>query len=159
VAKKKFTSGLESVFGDTSEAYVPGADVVSPLKKKKGRKTSTTKRRHSSAKNFTSDLDSLFETALEEAIVESKSVGTAGTRAFKKRVKKPSITGLDALIRSTVEDNYEELVPKELKRVTFTTRKEHVMKLKQIARREKKYIKDILGKLLEGFLEEYESKD
>lgn len=158
MAKKKFTSGLESVFGDTSEAYVPGADVLSPLKKK-GRKTKTKKARRSTSKNFTSDLDSLFESALDDAVVESRS-DTTGRRAkaFKKRMKKPSITGLDALIRSTVEDNYEEFVPKELKRVTFTTRKEYVLKLKQIARQENKYIKDILGKLLEGYLKEYESK-
>ena len=158
MAKKKFTSGLESVFGDTSEAYVPGADVLSPLKKK-GKKTKTSKKRRSKSKNFTSDLDSLFESALDSALVESRSDTSARrSKTFKKRVKKPSITGLDALIRSTVEDNYEEVVPKELRRVTFTTRKEYVLRLKQIARQENKYIKDILSKLLEGYLKEYESK-
>jgi hypothetical protein len=70
------------------------------------------------------------------------------------------MSGLDALIRQTVEPNREEIkraaVPKEKKRVTFVFDKKKLLKLKKIAKLEKAYLKDIIGGLISEYLDEYD---
>ena len=63
------------------------------------------------------------------------------------------------LIRRTVESGAVEADRKTgKKRLTVTFDKEKIQKLKKIARLEKAYLKDILGKLVEEYIQDYESE-
>ncbi len=128
-------------------------------------------KRSSSRKNFTTDLDSLLQEALQETFdeqveirKEQKKKGvTAKVKAFHKQTaKKRPLTGLDQLIRRTIESSEmniaEEKPNSGKKRLVVTFEKEKVDKLKKIARMEKAYLKEILGDLVSNFIKEYESK-
>ena len=151
--KKKFT-GLDSIFEDDGKDLFNNASVVEEPVEKRPKKVIRTKDR-SSNKNFTSDLDSLLEQALAESDDFKEEKKGKNTRAGGLQ----AITGLDALIRQTI--NFEVVKPgkgvKPTKRVSFTVDKEKLQKLKQIARIEKAYMKDILSKLISEYIKEYES--
>lgn len=161
--KKKFKAGLESLFGATNEENTLPEE--SPLlvetetlvPKKKSKKI---RKRKKSGKNFTSDLDSLFTDTVKETIKEQAQslVKDEDPDTNKlKRKKKRALSGLDALIQRTYEGPVEDEDFK--KRVTFILEKKKVDKLKKIAKSEKKYLKDLLNKVLTNFMDEYEGKD
>lgn len=166
MSKKKFTSGLESVFGNAAE---DNFHAESPLLQQEDHYNKRNTGRTKSGKNFTEDLDTLFAHALKETIVEQAKKMTKGLDkrdiATKKRNRRP-MSGLDALIRQTSDRIIqEELKAAEdvnanvtniTKRVTFVCDEENLTRLKEIARSEKKYLKDILGDLVEEFITTYE---
>ena len=159
-SKKKFKAGLESLFGTEKDQETLAEE--SPLlvktqalvKKKKEKRV-----KKASGKNFTSDLDSLFEDSVKETIKEQAQTLVRGSKSEKKqarrRNKKPLI-GLDALIQRT----YDGVDDSDFKkRVTVVLEKKKVEKLKKIAKSEKKYLKDILGNLVNEFMKEYDKKE
>lgn len=170
MSKKKFTDGLESLFGSTTiEDKTLQEDSVlivetkeqptETLKKKKKKKSGA---RRSSGKNFTSDLDSLFSGAMsvrvEEGPKKSRSKSDSKAKA-PKPVRVRTLNGLDALIRRTVEAGQTEVqaeLPVTRKRVTFIFDKEKLHRLKRIAKHEKLYLKDIIGDVVSKWIEEYE---
>lgn len=160
MSKKKFTDGLESLFGNTSEENFGSAGLL--LDEEPKTKT-TARRRGNSRKNFTTDLDSLLEDALKETIIEQKQ--QAGKHLENKsksiqniqRNRKP-LSGLDALIRRTVEGSTIEISNDAKKRVTFVFEKQKLEKLKRIARIEKAYLKDILSQIVSEYIHEYEGQ-
>lgn len=167
MSKKRFTSGLESVFGDASN---DNFSTDSPLLQREREREFIPRRRPvsrtKSGKNFTSDLDTLFEDALKDTIVEKAKKLTKGLDehdiSTKKRKRRP-YSGLDALIRRTSDEIIEEkLAPQReiqsTKRVTFVCNQEDLQRLKNIARQEDKYLKDILGQLVSGFVDKYEEQ-
>lgn len=163
MSKKKFTEGLESIFGDTTDENFGSGGLLmveEPQKKKSSGKSS---RKTKSRKNFTTDLDSLFEDALKETIIEHAQKIDKGLESKTKsaqnktRTRKP-LTGLDALIRRTVETSTIEINEDVKKRVTFVFEKQKLEKLKKIARIEKSYLKDILSDIVSEFLDNYESE-
>lgn len=122
-------------------------------------------RKRSSRKNFTTDLDSLLEEALQESFDEQMEASApAGTKAksfHQQTHRKRPLSGLDRLIRRTVEGGemrVEEQPALGRKRLTVTFEKKKVEKLKKIARLEKAYLKDILGDLVANFIRDYEAK-
>lgn len=159
MSKKKFTDGLESLFGDSSEEKFESGGLLVEEKVKPVKRT----RKSVSRKNFTSDLDSLFEDALKETIHEQKQKLGKGleskskSASHQKRERKP-LTGIDALIRRTVETSSLEIGSGVKKRVTFTFDRKKLEKLKKIARIEKSYLKDIIGELVGEFIDDYETK-
>lgn len=165
MSKKRFTDGLESLFGAKSESE--NLPEESPLLIKTEVKvvavSSKKKTKSRTNKNFTSDLDSLFEDALQETIEEKmaehriSSTQTATTNRNKKSVRRP-VSGLDALIRRTIEGAESEISYEKRKRVTFVFEKNKVEKLKQIAKMEKTYLKDILGDIVEEYIKKFENK-
>lgn len=169
MSKKKFTDGLESLFSvDTSkEVGQKGTAFLNPDKEKKGGSSATVvkKRRSSSRKTFTTDLDSLLEEALQESFEErmSQKEGSSKSKTTQEEhhqnlQRRPS-SGLDMLIRRTIESGTVEADRKTgKKRLTVTFDKEKIQKLKKIARLEKAYLKDILGKLVEEYITDYESE-
>ena len=69
-------------------------------------------------------------------------------------------SGLDALIRSTIEPKpVEPPVEKNTKRVTLVFDKEKLSKLKSIARAKRTYIKDIIDDMVSEFIVQYEEGD
>lgn len=168
MSKKKFTDGLESLFSTDTSADVgkKGTSFLNPNKKNSGTSATVKKKRSTSRKNFTTDLDTLLEEALQESFEEQlvrREQLKAGKKAAKgehhqNQQRRPS-SGLDMLIRRTVEVGAVEADRKTgKKRLTVTFDKEKIQKLKKIARLEKAYLKDILGKLVEEYIQEYESE-
>lgn len=177
MSKKTLKDGLESLFGmpPTSieeETAFMGDNVLPEGKKARKssqRKSSDTRRRSGSSKSFTANLESLFQTVVQESVAEEKkkairkkqrSLGTSQSDTAAPEKSRRPMSGLDALIRQTVEPNKEEIkraaVPKEKKRVTFVFDKKKLLKLKTVAKLEKAYLKDIIGGLISEYLEEYD---
>lgn len=160
MSKKKFKAGLESLFGDTGgEDQLPG---IRPLLEKEKTKSKTAtisgkRPRRRSSKNFTSDLEGLFHSALDKEYKETieSNPTTKRDRRVKKRSERPVI-GIDALIRRTSSENREEVgVSTPLKkRVTFTLEKKKIEQLKSIAKSKKAYLKDIVDDIISSYLNE-----
>jgi hypothetical protein len=159
VSKKKFTIGLESLFGmATEEAFQEESPLLDKKKEEAKKTTQNIKKR--SSKDFTSDLDTLFEQALAETIEEkqekAKSKIQAPPKPAQRRLRR--LSGLDALIRHTEDMEVVEVNVPTKKRVTFVFDKEKLAKLKEIAKSEKAYLKDIIGDVVSNFIEKYEKE-
>ncbi len=161
VSKKKFKAGLESLFGDTGgDDLLPGIRplLVEEEEAKSNRNTARTNRpRRRSSKNFTSDLEGLFHSALDKQYSEKveKTLTAGRDTRVKKRSDRPVI-GIDALIRRTSNEKREEVgVSNPLKkRVTFTLEKQKIEQLKSIAKSKKAYLKDIVDDIISNYLNE-----
>jgi hypothetical protein len=171
LSKKRFTDGLESIFGEVHEETFDRGLLVEEKQTKTTTKTesnATKPKKRSSRKNFTTDLDSLFDGSLTEVVEEKlqeKRVaprknlkGKSKSLEHTKRVQKP-LSGLDALIRQTLDSGSLAYDPSAKKRISFTCEKAKLDKLKKIARQEKAYLKDILGDIVASFISEYEAKE
>ncbi len=157
MSKKKFTIGLESLFGmATEEAFQEEIPLLDNSKKEHKKVTLDFKKRTS--KDFTSDLETLFEEAFADTIEEkqeqAKSKIQAPPKPRQRRLRR--LSGLDALIRHTEDMEVVEVNVPTKKRVTFVFDKEKLAKLKEIAKSEKVYLKDIIGDVVSRFIEKYE---
>ena len=161
MSKKNLKDGLESLFGGPAIAE-PSLPENSPLlertevvKNKAVKKDSPKrKKRSKSGKNFTSDLDTLFEAALSDNTrddEQSASSGSNGTSRTNRR--RPSVVGLDALIQKTTDVNLDYTSTK--KRVTFIFEKKKLDKLKRIAKLQNSFLKDIIGKIVGEHIAKY----
>ena len=146
MSKKRFTEGLESLFGEQEPT---GAEEQGKTAEVEEQPEAEHKE---SGKNFMSDLEAFFADSLHESIRETEPSSAPGDE--------PPITGsgLDSLIRSTIETSEMEVNYAARKRVTFTFEKGKLEKLKRIAKLEKSYMRDIIGQLLSEYIEDYESK-
>ena len=159
MSKKKFKAGLESLFGDTgADDQLPG---IRPLLVEEEARESldTTRRKRPkkrSSKNFTSDLEGLFHSALDEYKEPTQKSAQTGRRdtKVKKRSQRPVI-GIDALIRRTSMENREDFAVSSplKKRVTFSLEKKKIEKLKHIAKSKKAYLKDVMDDIISQYLE------
>ena len=152
---------MESLFTETTEAfenetvaYVEEAEKVLP------KKINRIRSKRSSSKNFTADLDSLLSEALSDSfdtIDEPEKIKQSSHKTKKQR-KSITLFGLDALIRKTVDytnANFEEEDINQTKRLTISVNKRKLKKLKEIAKKEKVYLKDILGKLISEYVSKF----
>ena len=161
MSKKKFTVGLESLFGTvTEEAFQEESPLLDKQEKEVKKVTSSGSSKKRSSKDFTSDLDTLFEEALAETSEEKEEKANSKVQAppkpRKRRLRR--LSGLDALIRHTEDMDVVEVNVPTKKRVTFVFDKEKLAKLKQIAKSEKAYLKDIIGDVVSNFIEKYEKE-
>jgi hypothetical protein len=165
VSKKRFTGGFDSIFGRAEEEPVkimsddiaPIAVEAAPLEPSAFNKKATTK-------NFTSDLDALFRDAMSEAVEErvtriKRSVGIEddpfeeSTRQFKK-----PLSGLDALIRQTMETSLAGMEHAAVKRITLLFESAKIDKLKNIAKMERAFMKDLVQSVINEFITDYEKR-
>ncbi len=146
MAKKRFTEGLDSLFEETTSSGKPRG--------RKGREEESSRR--SGTKDFSSDLSSLLQEAFEESFEEQLQK----KEAKKDQSKKPErpLTGLDALIRSTIEPASVTIDPKAKRRLVVSFHESQLAKLKNIARLEKTQLKRIINTLVEDYIEAYEDK-
>lgn len=169
MSKKKFTDGLESVFSVNDHRDVAGrgtsflGEAFSPEAKKEEQQHEA--RKSPARKTFTTDLDSLLEEALQESFREqTRQPAAAETKAqvfHQQTHRRRPLSGLDMLIRRTVEAGAIEIDNDEttgIKRLTVNFDREKLEKLKRIARMEKAYLKDILGDIVGDYIRKYESK-
>lgn len=165
MSKKRFTDGLESLFGTDTKSDNERLLIVED--KTSGRTTAKaepkpSKKKRKSRKSFTSDLDTLFDdvmTAIEELPDEETPKAAPGKKARTARPKpsqRVAPTGLDALIRRTVESTAENTSGRDRKRLTLTLNRAEVAKLKRIARHQKSYMRDIVGELVNDYIKRYE---
>lgn len=168
MSKKKFTDGLESLFSidhnkesGQGTTFLEGSnpDEMKPGTGKPGASKST------SRKNFTTDLDSLLQEAMQESFeeqIQEKEAATSANKAqpfHQQTHRRKPLSGLDMLIRRTVErGDVEEDQVTGTRRLTVSFDKAKLNKLKVIARMEKAYLKDILGDIVEEYIRRYEKQ-
>ena len=145
MAKKRFTDDLSGLFEDPYLTDTETADqeeaveVSVPVRTKKAKKKI-------SSKNFTQNLD---------VFLSDDQRAAAGRATDARRPRRR--TGLDYLIRSTVEDE-DRPAPTEppkpdTKRVTLIFNKEHLLTLKEEAKERKMYLKDVVQEMVAQYLE------
>jgi len=149
LAKKKFTEGLESLFMDTAETQQMGEGKNVSDK----RKNSTSKSTASDSK-FTADLQSFLTEAFEDAFEEQLSSSSKANK--KKKGKSNSLSGLDFLIRNTSDPKQqieiEELAPR---RITLTLDDQHLIKLREMAKKRKTYLKEMIKEIVADYLQQH----
>lgn len=151
MAKKRFKAGMESLFEENSDPKELKQDTAASPEKK-AEENATEK---NSGKGFRNDLKAFLQEAFEESLeqhLEQKEKGNLS----KKKTAKPK-GGLDALLRSTIEPSKMRLQNKPVRRLTISFDEEKLAKLRQIARKERTYLKDIIDEIVGEFLESYES--
>ena len=119
--------------------------------------------RRAHSKNFTSDLDSLFQDAFTEAVEEKleKMRRTSGIQdpfESTQRHNKQPLSGLDALIRSTLDTSLAGLEHAAIKRLTILFENQKIEKLKSIAKIERSFVKDLVSGVLTEFINDYEKR-
>ena len=158
MSKKKFKSGLESLFGEPAVAGMSPflAEKKSTIAQKSKESSAPLLKnlKRSSSKNFTADLESLFSDAIEKEQTEQQRRGSK-LRLSKKQPDRPVI-GLDALIRRTAERNYESQKAANplKKRLTITMEHQKLEELKKVARQKKAYLRDIIDDLISDYLDQ-----
>ena len=158
MSKKKFTAGLESIFGDQpTDVDQQGNFLLFPVDKELEEKRKEFEgEKGTSNKNFATDIDSFLKEAFEEAFEEVQE-NSKSQKSSSKKSNKP-LSGLDALIRSTIEPGPIEFERGKAKRVSFTFDSDKLEKLKVIAQEEKAYLKDIIRSIVEEYVDNYEKK-
>ncbi len=150
MSKKKFSEGLDDLFRDQpheAEAWAHAGDA--PVRE-----------RRMVGKNFMHDLDALLQEAMDDALDQLEAEPTAsavsGSKSKSETAFRSPVSGLDALIRQTVD--FQDLGLDEdtgKKRLTVSVDKTKLEKLKTIARLENSYLKDILVHLIDDYIQEY----
>lgn len=160
LAKKKFSAGLDSIFEQREkEGSLVGSSNEHVISAPDDQNASGAKHSNSK-KNFTTDLESLLQEALDETVYEHVEQLKNTADPTKERTKahsrmKQALSGLDALIRQTSEDDVKVEFKRssgQSRRVTFTIDPQKLTKLKNIARSKKAYIKDIIGELVAEYI-------
>lgn len=169
MAKKNFNAGLEDIFKNPTDSSEGDTLVQSKKSVSSERSTSSggataeaaQSKKKSYRKNFTYDLSNL----LNDAFTESKEVGDniaketrESEKSPKKRIKKVPLTGINALIRRTLDSDYDGGENRNYKRVTFICDRDKIAKLKKIAKAEKVYLKDILSDLIDKYIKNFDVK-
>lgn len=164
MAKKNFNKGLEDIFinpdGETNTSVLDEAqEDQAHSSEPESTHSKTKKKKKSYRKNFTYDLNSLLDDAMAETrdMELSEDRESKKTHSPKRHIKKVPLTGINALIRRTVDIDYEEERRRETKRVTFICEREKINQLKKIAKNEKTYLKDILIGLIDQYLKNYKN--
>lgn len=162
MSKKKFTDGLESLFGETAEKkHEEDQLVLFEESRKSSRKTGDSERRASSGKDFTSDLQSFLAEAFEDSFEEQlgSEGGESSSREQRTRRRpRPASGGLDALIRSTIQPRMEEPATGPTRRITLIIDRQKLEKLKNIAHKKKSYLKDVIDEIVSEFIQHYEAE-
>ncbi len=163
MSKKRFSEGLNDFMENAT--IVHQEEMVENTATSEEAKTSSGNthghkigaKKASGHKNFMTDLSSLFEEASKDSQPESNKGGNKFN--LKKNVNRP-LSGLDLLIRQTVEENtfeLEEVMTR--KRVTFTLDNEKFETLKTLAKNEKIFLRDIVSRIVDEFLKTESKKN
>ncbi|WP_367391611.1 hypothetical protein [Lewinella sp. LCG006] len=145
MAKKRFTEGLDSLFGGTSG---PPKESLSLFPEETKPGTAQRDDEKKSNKGFASQLDAFLAEAFENE--DASDQNDSSTSKKGKR-----LAGLDLLIRQTTDappKNRPTL--SEKRRLTLAFDKQQLSKLKEIAEREGVYLKDLINQLIERYLQE-----
>lgn len=153
MGKKNFIEGLESLLQEASAGTLTGG--ANPLLDK-----SRTAAKTGAGKSFSSGIEQALQDALESSLDQAGEEDQDKSRklARTKPSAGKSVMGLDALIRSTIETSKIELDYNNQKRVTFTFDPVKLEKLRKIAKKERAYLREIIGKLVSEYISSYEKE-
>lgn len=145
MAKKRFTEGLDSLFGGSNELTKEPLSLFPEEKRQGSAKRDEEKK---SNKGFASQLDAFLAEAFENED-HKEQASKASSRKGKR------LAGLDLLIQQTAEappKNLPRLTDK--RRLTLAFDKQQLNRLKEIAEREGVFLKDLINQLIERYLQE-----
>lgn len=168
--KKSFSDNLEFLFQERLlddnaqdnlsmiEDNAKDDQAGQPLKKNNGRKSggkTTKKTTKTNRKSFSSNLERFFKDSIEGVL---DGVVTDVKRSVVGKGNKKAI-GLDLLIQRTTEERVKTENGKKsnnstTKRVTVLLDKEKLEELKRIAKEEKRRLHQIIGELVNQYLQE-----
>ncbi len=165
MSKKGFNSDLDSVFAPGAQ-YEPNIDnspwllnTVADAKSILAERPPSVTRR--ARKSF--DLDSLFASASEDRPREQRASDDLNVRHRDRPRRSLAILGgIDSLIRDTTggvaiaKEDARQLEAAQVsvpKRVTFTYDRDRFARLKQLAREDGSYLKDIISGLLNDYVD------
>ena len=164
MSKKKFDSGLDSVFSAEKDdkirvgsAFLMSDDSTSEVQVKPVERRAA----NNTHKNFLSDLDFLLQEALQDGFDDLNRGGSSAISSAKSKSVAPTasdsraFSGIDSLIRQTVDIGAIEQDELGKKRISFSVDRTKLDKLKTIARLEKAYLKDVLSKLIDEHIQKY----
>lgn|GEM_PF-389082 len=166
MAKKNFSADMNNYFLKSNEE-VKQVDATEQIVTRGSAATAVATApllRKTHNKTFTSDLDSLFKDAFTEAVEEKietlkRKSGFDAPSIFQDSESTPSrLSGLDALIRSTVNASLAELHHQSIKRLTIIVENQKAEKLKSIAKLEKSFVKDLLSSVVNEYIDKYEAQ-
>lgn len=146
MAKKRFTEGLDSLFGDADEQQ--GQQTLSLFPEESPSGSAKRDDEKKSSKGFASQLDAFLAEAFENEPAQAKG-------STKKAKPKRRLAGLDLLIQQTAEApkrGTTKLADK--RRLTLAFDKKQLAELKQIAEAQGVFLKDLIAQLIERYLEE-----
>lgn len=155
MSKKKFTEGLEILFEEANEEMLQEEELTILQSEEKKPAKKATKR--SSGKEFSSDMQSFLNKSFQESLEKRlNKENTNPNTPTKKKTRKP-LSGLDFLIRNTLNEDEASIQPAELptKRVTFVMDRQKLDKLKKIAKEERTYLREIVDQMVDIYLQEY----
>lgn len=170
MSKKSFSDGLESLFS-SSHREEKLETIARPKRKgsaEKQRKPSlaspdeisdlfpdqTVKK--STSKTFALDLDAFLQDVLNESI--SEELAREQPQDHRPPEHKEGHAGIDALIRSTLETSQMEINAGKSKRVTFFFDERKVDKLKEIAKQENLYMREVISRIVAEYLAKMEKE-
>ena len=165
MSKKNFTDGLESLFADLEEGALDRkAGKAQPFSRKEKPSVARSKK-DGGEKKLTDELDELLQSAFRESLEEEIQKHTrddlyGSSPRPRRRRRTTSKSGLDSLIRRTVETSEIELNYDQpaRQRISLAFDPDLLEKLREIARLEKTYLKDIIGQVIEEYIHRYEQK-
>lgn len=157
MAKKRFTSGMDSLFNDTPDRKDLERDTLSQNEKPENQNTAAPKEKKNTGKGFSDDLKAFLQEAFEESFEQQVDQPKPSTRKSTRNVKPKR--GLDALLRSTIEPSKMRLQNKPIRRLTISFDEKKLAQLKNIARQEKTFLKDIIDEIVSDFLESYDKEN
>ncbi len=146
MSKKRFTGGLDRLLQSEDQASSPRDRAT--RSKKSEEKTSS--------KSFTADLQSFLEEAFEESFETQMEERTQARQQSPLPQTTPS--GLDALIRSTIEPDSMEVARGKVRRLVLTFDDQKLEKLQEIARHKETYLRDIIDQIVGSFIDDYEKQ-
>ena len=167
MSKKKFSSGLDSLFDNPRDEQefedVKAGKAPPPSVSELEAEVKAVVMKRTTTKNFTSDLDSLFNYAFTEALEEKvdqlrRDSGIDDPFESKRDNYKRPLSGLDALIRSTIDTSLMGLEHAPIKRFTIMFENKKIEQLKNIAKQERAFVKDLVGDVLTEFIKNYEQQ-
>ncbi|GAB5551618.1 MAG: hypothetical protein Sapg2KO_12090 [Saprospiraceae bacterium] len=154
MAKKRFTSGMDSLFDETPDRKDLEQDPSSLDKKSQDEQKTSQLDKKNTGKGFSDDLKAFLQEAFEESFDKQAGQTKAPTRKSTRNVKPKQ--GLDALLRSTIEPSKMRLRNKPVRRLTISFDETKLAKLKNIARQEKTFLKDIIDEIVGEYLASYD---
>ncbi len=152
MAKKRFAAGMEDLFNtDTAEIRVL-TSALSDSDEDSLQEEVVVSERRPASKRFSSQLEALLAEAFDNISEEGSNFTTS--EEADEQSRRPR-SGLDLLIRSTTSDT-DDFKPQShtTRRVTLIFPKEHLEKLKLLAKQENIYLKDIINRLVSKYLTE-----
>ena len=144
LAKKRFTKGLESLFGDANEQ----GQQVSLFPEETSAGIPKRDEEKKSSKGFTSQLDAFLSEAFEAEATKAE-----GETKEKKAPRR--LAGLDLLNRQPSEGPKQNRAKiSDKRRLTLAFDKGQLSELKRIAEAEGVFLKDLIAQLIERYLSE-----